>query len=204
MKAKQRKSGALAAVLVAVMLSAGAQAAQVKIDIVAQVTVVDDPNGLLGNKVQVGDLVTGTYSYESTTPDSNPAIKIGDYWHSSPRYGVALNVNELQFRTDPNDVDFLIEIVNDYNGRDNYLFRSYNNLFDASAPSDGPLPADNHIAWQLDDPSMLALQSARLPTTPPDLPSWQSLFGLTITSEGGMGEHFFIRAKVVSAIPAPQ
>jgi hypothetical protein len=55
-------------------------------------------------------------------------------------------------KTDLANVDFLVEIVNNYNGFDNYLSHSYNNV-----PL-GPDTTVDHIAWQLDDPSQGTLQ----------------------------------------------
>lgn len=115
---------------------------------------------------------------------------MGDYQHSTHPFGITLNVGGFVFRTDPNNVNFLVEIVNDHGNpaSDNYLLRSYNNIFDVGSSS------VTHISWQLDDPTLTALSSQALPTVPPVLADWQSVVGLTIVS----GE-FFIRSHVTSA-----
>jgi hypothetical protein len=189
-------------VLCAQICSAGSV---LSIAITATVRTVDDFNDILAGAVQPGDTVTGVYTYDPDTPDSNPFAFVGDYSHTNAPYGIALTVNGLSFRTDTNNVNFLVEIVNDYGPgippTDNYLLRSYNNVFAISAPGGFFGQAFNHIAWQLDDPTAGALSSTDLPTTPPVLTDWQSLAGLQISSFGET--MFFIRADVTAADLVP-
>jgi uncharacterized repeat protein (TIGR01451 family) len=179
-------------------------AASVIIKITAEVATVDDSSGLLGGSINVGDTLTGCYSYETTTPDTNSSPTVGDYRHSSPQFGITINGGGFVFETDPANVDFLVEIVNDHGtpARDNYLLRSYNNL----PLSNGAFV--EHISWQLDDPTLSALSSATLPLVPPNLSDWQSNFGLTIRGCGAANHRefdcdidgqFFVRAHVTSA-----
>lgn len=168
------------------------------IAITAEVTSVDDFGGILAGMINVGDVITGTYVYESTTPDTNPAPTIGDYQHTTAPFGITLNAGGIVFRTDPTNVDFLVEIVNDHGipPSDNYLLASFSNIFDISVPS----AMENLIAWQLDDATLTALSSDALPTVPPALADWQSPFGLTIESRNPFeGEEFLIRSHVTSA-----
>ncbi len=194
---------ALAAVVAASVLwprPGPAEAADgvVTINITALVALVDDPDNVLGGTINVGDTITAIYTYDSTTPDSNPLPTVGDYRHSSPPYGITVNAGGFVFETDPNNVDFLVEIVNDHGGpaRDNYLLRSYNNL----PLSNGALV--EHISWQLDDPTATALSSEALPKVPPVLADWESIFGLVLRLDGigvPFGPEYFIRAHVTSA-----
>jgi hypothetical protein len=101
----------------------------------------------------------------------------------------------LIFKTDPSNVYFLVEICNNHgspNPSDNYLLRSYNNL-----PLSNGIHVD-HIAWQLDDDTCTAISSIALPTTPPRLGDWQSIFGLTLTGYDPSDEFktYFVRAHV--------
>ena len=153
-----------------------AAASVVTIQLTATVGFVDDPFGLLGGKVHVGDTVTGVYAYDSSAVDPSPSSNIGNYYFADSAYGARLSVGDSVFRTNPVNVDFLLELVNDYNARDNYLFRSFNNLFDVSAG--GPNPY-NMVSWQLDDSTQTALSSVALPATPPispagNRPTWTS------------------------------
>lgn len=176
----------------------------VVIDITAQVRDVYDTGEYLGGAVQAGDAVQGRYTYESTTMDSNGSLTVGDYRHHSAPYGISLTVGGLNFRTDPADVDFLVEIVNDHHSYDNYLLRSYKNLFDVSVPDEEGF-LDNHISWQLDDPTCAALSSTDLPTGPPVLSDWppDQYFGLMISSENSYGDQLYIFADVLTATLAP-
>jgi hypothetical protein len=108
--------------------------------------------------------------------------------------GITLKVGDLVFKTDPNNVDFLVELVN-RDMQNNYLLRSYNNL-----PLASGFPV-SHIAWQLDDETGKALSSDSLKKTPtpPVLNKWSSIFGLTIQGEDRDRDNsFFIRAHVDS------
>jgi hypothetical protein len=166
---------------------------------VAQVATVDDFGNALGGAISVGDTIVGQYRYLSTTPDSNALPAVGDYWHSSSPHGITLDIGGFTFETDPDNVRFLVEILNDHTGQDAYLLRSYNNL-----PLSNGVSVE-HIAWQLDDFTTSALSSAALPTVAPDLSVWQSNFGLTMEGCASpdpcgfcMYDRFFIRAHVTS------
>jgi hypothetical protein len=137
----------------------------ISIDITATVRYVTDSSNVLDGAITAGDLITGTYTYGSTTVDSQPLVDtVGDYWHDTSPYGISLHVGGFVFQTDPDNVDFLVEMVHDhYTGSDHYLLRSYNNL-----PLSDELLVD-HISWQLDDPTQTALSSDALPTVPPVL-----------------------------------
>jgi hypothetical protein len=170
-----------------------ASCAQIKIEIRGTVSLVDDPDNLLNNAVAVGDVITGSYSYDSSAVDSNPLPEVGDYHYYSAPNGIRLTVDGLTFATDPANVNYLLELVDNYENSDNYVVISYNNLFSVSATGTFVM---NTIDWQLDDPTQTALSSTALPTTPPVLADWQSIFGLSISSDGD--NHFLIRANVTA------
>jgi len=186
---------ALALAVGVVWTPTSATCGQIKIEITATVSLVDDPDNLLNNAVAPGDIITGIYTYDSFAVDSNPLPEVGDYRYTTARNGIRLNVNGLRFGTNPANVDFLLEVVNNYQNLDNYVVISYNNLFAVSAMGEF---VTNTIDWQLDDPTQTALSSATLPRTPPVLSNWQSIFGLTISSMGD--DSFLIRANVTSAV----
>ena len=171
-----------------------AQATLITIEIEATVDSVEDNGNYLEGQINPGDIITGTYTYESTTPDTNPSPYVGDYEHFASPAGIFLSVGEFDFTTDPTNVDFLVEVVNNYPSGDYYLVRSYNNL----ALSNGTLV--DHISWQLDDSTATALSSIDLPTSPPILDDWQSIYGLRLHGERG---GYIIDATVTSAVPEP-
>ncbi len=173
------------------------------INLIAGVAEVDDPFNLLGGKIKVGDVITGSYTYDTSTPDTNPLVQVGDYQHYASPNGVRINAGPWIFETNPNNVNFLIELVNDYYARDNYLFRSYNNIATPPLPGNAII---NMLAWQLDDPTATALTSVALQPFPPVLQNWQSIFGLQvmgcvpdISGMCGFDQYFTIRAHVTSA-----
>ncbi len=184
---------AIALVAVLVLDPATAGCARVKIEISATVTLVDDADNLLNNRVAPGNIITGSYTYNSFAVDSNPLIEVADYRYTTN--GIRLNVNGLNFGANPADVDFLLEVVNNYQNFDNYVVISYNNLFAVSAMGEF---VTNIIDWQLDDPTQTALSSTALPRTAPVLSDWESPFGLSISSMGD--DSFLIRANVTSAV----
>lgn len=191
-----KKAEILTAIFVVLCLWTGnLRAGLITIYLTAEVTYVDDHADLLEGKVTIDDIITGSYSYDSDTPDTNPSDTVGDYWHYNTPYGINLSAGSLVFQTDPDNVHFLVEVCNNHiPPPDGYLLRSYNNL---------PLSNWVHverISWQLDDYSGTALSSAALPTTPPVLEDWERNY-LQITF--GYKGSSYILARVTSAIPEP-
>ena len=172
-----------------------AQAVLITIEIEAVVDRVDDPHGYLEGKIIVGDIITGSYMYESTTPDTNPLQKGGRYEHTTAPHGIFLSVGGFVFETNPGNVDFLIEIENDHPPDDNYLVRSHNNL----PLSNGTLIGG--ISWLLEDNTGNALSSDALPLTAPVLDDWG--FNRLTVNGGTRAIPFGIMGHVTSAIPEP-
>jgi hypothetical protein len=173
------------------------QAALITIQIEAVVDTVDDDGNYLEGKISPGDTITGYYAYESTTTDTNPSIYVGDYEHSSSPYGIFLSVGGFDFETDLSNVDFVVEIINDFTSgglHDSYGLLSYNNRNISGGAS------VKEISWWLTDTSASALLSTNLPTTPPVLTDWQ-LNQLRL--EGEKDNFFLIDAHVTSAVPEP-
>jgi hypothetical protein len=188
-------------VILSVGMSAGifwlmpVQAIPVTIEIEAVVDTVWDEGNYLEDRIRPGDIITGWYTYESTTPDSSPSDMVqGNYWYYAPPAGLSLTVGGFNFETDPEDVEFRIALRNEITpwGGDIYAIGSSNNL----ALSNGT-PVDS-IWWQLDDRTGSALSSDVLPTMPPVLDRWQANV-LSLESDRAFGIH----GHVISAIPEP-
>ncbi|MFZ0034907.1 MAG: PEP-CTERM sorting domain-containing protein [Sedimentisphaerales bacterium] len=182
----------------AAVLLAGAPLAKgypVTIYIEAVVDTVEDSGNYLEGQINAGDIITGYYTYESTTPDSSPLDPVvGHYYHYSPPSGTSLTVSNFEFKTDPANVDFLVGIVNNNtSGQDIYWIDSYNNLDLSNGTS------VDSITWQLNDPTGTVFSSDALPTTAPVLEDWQSNHLRVHGERGG----YFINAHVTSAIPEP-
>jgi len=188
-----KKTKRLMGVLFCIFLfAAQVQATYVTIYIEAEVDYAWSTGDFLVGKIDVGDTLTGWYTFDSETPDTHPLEEGGNYWHYSTPAGITLSGGGFTFQTDPADVEFLVEICNG-GITDDYLLRSYNNL-----------PLSNgfgvsHISWQLTDDTATALSDASLPLTPPVLSDWRQ--DLNILDIDGSG--FGIRAHVISAVPEP-
>ena len=193
----ETKTSLIIVVVAYLVLGLGMANAQViTIGIEAVVDGVMDSTNALEGKVNAGDLITGSYTYDTLTPDTATNPDIGRYWHYTSPYGVSLSAGGFVFETDPANVDFVVEIVNG-NGRDGYLFRSYNNV-----PLSNSVMVD-HISWQLDDYSGQAMSSTLLPSTGPVLSAWPESNWLHVTGDKETS-YFTISAQVTSVQVVPE
>ena len=177
-------------------------AAIIQIAIEARVSQVEDPANLLESNIAPNDLITGTYTYNSDTPDTNPSSSEGAYWHDSTPYGINLSGGGYDFETDPTDVEFSIAIGNNWGtlNEDIYSLNSRNNL-----PLSNGVGID-YIIWQLNDSTGQAISNTDLPLVPPVLDDWESIFGLYIQSDkyGPNDDSFLIISHVESAVLIPE
>jgi hypothetical protein len=171
------------------------QAVPVTIQIEAVVDTVEDSGNYLGGLVDVCDVITGYYTYESTTPDSSPSDPVqGNYWNYSLPSGVYLSVGDFDFRTNTNDIEFNVFIRNDNSsGHDIYGFDSLNNF-----PLSNGTIVDT-IYWSLKDYTASVFSSDALPTTAPILDQWEENLLRFITDR-----EFLIDAHVTSAEVVPE
>lgn len=140
-------------------------------------------------EVTVGVPFTGSYTYSLSTPDTNTAPEVADYQHIGPPYGVTVTIGTHTFRTDAQSANFIVEVVNDYFGRDGFVFSSTANL-----NTDGV--SVSLIGLQLDDPTQSALADTSLPTGPLDLSRWQQIFGLDVQGFSNQGDRFLLRGTI--------
>ena len=169
----------------------------VTIKIEAVVDDIQDPDNYLNGLVNVGDLITGTYTYDTDTPDSNPSSNVGRYEHFAPPCGFSLNVGGLSFATDPANTYFVMRILDNYLDDDFYWLTSYNN----SPLSNGT--SVNNIDWMLGDPSETAISTIELPRTAPVLGDWEVTF-LNIGGGPGGREGFVFLSHVTFAADIPE
>jgi hypothetical protein len=183
--------------IVLIVIGGNLQADFITINLTAEIWGVNDGDGLLEGQVNVGDIISGNYTYDSDTPDSVPGNEAGLYQQYNPPSGIRLNIGDFIFLTDPEHVNFLMDIGDNNYGHDHYLLRSYNNL-----PLSNGIEVD-HISWLLQDYSMNALSSDALPTTAPVLSDWGDTNYLLITlgERGGAG---YIQATVTSVELVPE
>jgi len=181
----------------AAFFTSNAKAELVTIAIEATVNYVSDSGNYLEGKITNGSIITGSYTYESTTADSSSEDPIvGDYWHYGLPCGASLTVGGFEFKTNPADVQFLVEIINDSTSgglHDTYLWRSYSDL----PLSNGT--AVYETSWQLRYSNAAIFSSDALPTTAPVLSQWQTN---ELRLEGD--RTFLIRAEVTNAALIPE
>ena len=169
------------------LFSCVARATLVPIAITGEVTYVYENYGLLGGNINVGDIITGVYIYDSSTPDSELAEDIGIYRHYAPPAGITLTVGGLVFMTNPDNTEFTVGIGNNPppplggNPLDTYHLSSKYNL-----PLPNGAPVD-HIWLSLSDLSFSTLSSDALPTSAPVLDDWETQ-----------------RIEITGSIPAPR
>jgi hypothetical protein len=172
----------------------------VTVYLAGRVTEIYDSEGVLDGSVTAGSRFTGSYTYDTSTPNSGVMYYVADYLHRSAPAGVRVVMGGYTFETDPANVQFLVELVNDYPSplSDAFVFHSYVN----KAIGDVEV---GYISWQLDDPSATAIDSLVLEPTPPVLSAWQSWFGLTVDGRSKTNPYssFFIRGIVESVSLTP-
>lgn len=186
---------------VMVFFSAFAQAALIPIAITAEVTGVGDRLGVLEGNINAGDIITGVYIYDTLTPNLYSSPDVGRYEHYSPPCGITLTVGGFVFMTDPDNINFVVEIQNDILAiawdYDLYRLESANNL-----PLSNGLSVD-YFSLELVDLSASALSSAALPTTAPVLDHWYTGYADIRISGSGRGS-FGIDGHLTSAVLIPE
>lgn len=80
------------------VVSPAAHAAIVSGTFTGQVTAVEDYAGIIGDDIQVSDIVTGVFSFDTSTPNNQSSgSSIGSYWHYGPTGGLSASINGLTF-----------------------------------------------------------------------------------------------------------
>jgi hypothetical protein len=191
----ETKAGLLLVFVVLALSAATTNATIVTIGLTAEITNIDRYSQWLNENFKVGDIITGSYTYDTDTPDTNPLSTVADYVYTGAPYGINLNINGFTIQSSPDSAHFLISFANNHTGADFYGFISYNNL-----PFSNGIPIDI-ISWQLDDYSCNALSSTELSSQPPDLEDWprQGLL-MTFGYKGGS----ILGAKVTSVQIVPE
>lgn len=191
--------------IIMLMVSAAAQAELITVEFSGSVTDVNDGYNLLaGLDVSLGDTFTGRYTYDTSQPPLTHIPDQSSYVYTTHPNGIVVYINDLIIQTDPANVDFLIQIANDKDGKDFYIVNSSNNL---------PLNTleITDINWQLQDTTMAALTDHYITSDAPEVSLWpyNSLTVMGGSDPMHSGMYFWIsgmfsQAQVVStAIPEP-
>ncbi len=171
------------------ILSAGISAATpITVSITAEIF---DVNGSLSDIIDIGDIITGSYTYDSIATDSDPRSDVGIYNYDTMPYGITLNINDYVFQTDPDDVDFGVSVLYDY-VMGGYSIMSSNNI--TTAPV-----GDYSIKWSLIGQGVST--STDIPLVPPNL-SFGDYNVLTIEGDS-MPPLLGARVTSVEVVPEP-
>ena len=188
----------LTLVVVALALSAGkARSEIVAIRIEGEVSYVESYSTVLNELFDLGDPVSGEYVYEADPGPGNTRTGVVDYWFRSEPYGINLTVRDFTIQSAPDNLEFLIEILNDHTGMDGYAVMSYSNL-----PLSTGLLVDM-ISWQLQDYSSSALSGTSLLAEPPVLSDWPDHSGMRIRFGARGSITLGTRISSVTLVPEP-
>ncbi|UCG47702.1 MAG: PEP-CTERM sorting domain-containing protein [Phycisphaerales bacterium] len=205
MTTKKRILTAALCMFAAFVCTAPAGAEFITIGITGEVDIAYEWDGFLGGAVQKGDIMTGAYTYDTSTPDSQRGPRDGQYLYHSPPFGIELKVGRLEFRTDPDNVNFRILMRNDYwragsDAPEDYVFiRSVNNLL---SPIEVPI---DHEIWLMLIGDSGAISCDALPATSPVLSDW-STASVTILrpSKPNQAQQFLIQGYWTDAFVIPE
>ena len=176
------------------LMSNAANAEIVTINVSATVNYVDDIANVLGNQVAVGDVITGSYSYDTTTIDSDPSPEFGKYDFAPGAGSMSFTVNGLTLASNPAAPigAYSAEVVN-YAGGDGFHVRSFeNNLL----PSGGKVM---DLSFNLYDPTGSAHPTDQLPTNAPTLSAYQYR-DLLASGNSADGLNFFYMGAEITSV----
>ena len=100
------KRASVSVALLVSLCAAPAFAQEVTVTFAGRITDVDN-SPFPG--IAVDTPFTGSYTFNAAASDDNPMAQVGDYWHYAAPYGVTLTIAGHTFRTDPTNVQFLVE-----------------------------------------------------------------------------------------------
>lgn len=167
MRTNMRRAGLLVLPLALLAISE-ARAEWVTVEMTAEVNNVYDPSSILAGTVAAGDIIQGTYTYDTDTPDAEPSPELGNYSHPlGTPVGFDLTVGVQHFLSDPDNSQFSMTIANLVD-MDGYHVMSNGNLLPLA--SGAPV---HEIVVDLMDPSATAHDSDLLMATAPDLSRYQ-------------------------------
>jgi len=178
-----------------VVLSAAplAHGALVTFEFSGVIDTVGDAHDLLEGAVQPGDTFSGSYTFDSDTPDSgleDPDIGLYRFTGSS----MVLWLADLEFP--PAGGTFNVISVADFDVSDRFMMESYD------YESAGFFISQSHV--RLEDPTASAFESDALPTSPPLLGDFSSREFFWSAYVDDPDFPFGVTGTVTSLTPEPQ
>lgn len=171
------------ATLLAAISMNPASAESVTVNVTARVTGVSDYADALGGQIQIGQQISGSYTYATNLTDHHASPAIGVYLPPPGQAGTRLSVGSLVFEsrvTDESTFDIGIQAGNPSGGGYSY--------FHLASRRNQPLPNGavvEGIGIYFDDPNGHAPLSDALPADAPDIQDFPERY---IVLEGYLGE----------------
>jgi hypothetical protein len=179
-------------VLATIILSTPlAHAVPITIEISGEVTSASGSG--LPSTIYEGIAFTGTYTYDSSTPNTSGVDFCGQYVHDAP-YGITLSLGGYEFKTTSDHIgQFKVTIVNAVVNNDTYGIISTENTLVNGVTVE-------YIFWELGRPGS-TITPVVLPVTAPILTDWDYNV-LAISGTGDLGD-LSIEGTVTQAVPEP-
>ncbi len=156
----------------------------------ATVREIWDDGNVITNNINIGDTISGSYTFNTSTPDIDSSPNIGFFEHQpgSGDYGFDLSINSLNIKTDPNSNQFNIFMFDGVTDADIYSADTYG----AQIPFINGSLIDS-ISVHINDPSRNTITSATLTNTPPILSGSEQIREVYISGMGNtaMGSSYF-------------
>ncbi len=173
----------------------------------AEVTHTSDSENFLQGRINPGDTITGTYTYDTSMSDLYPdLIEVGRYEYDTPPSGISVQAGGFESRSDPDNTDFSIKIVNDSTPAGGGSWDEFTLVSENNTPFDGGL-AIYKLSLDFYDDSARAISSDTLPSDALIVDGWPiaevSIDGQYPGLSKGRGQ-FGIRGDLTSAVLIPE
>ncbi len=168
-------------------------AAIITIAIEGVVDTINDPCDLLGGQVSPSDIITGTYSYDTTVPDTSTNPNTARWVQDGFGTEMVLHIGTFTFKSLS---DYRLAISNNSYNQDGYAVISSWNYPVETIPID-------RIGWYLNDNTQAANANLDLPLDAPVLSDWDYNY-LVIDGVIDCEQFFSIEGHITSATLVPE
>jgi len=185
---------AAGAALIGALFATSVAAEVVSIQVTGTVENLYDPDNALGGQVQVGQTVTGVYSYDTDVPDQDPTPEYGRYEQDPGQVSVSFDIGTFTFASAASAQSssiFAVDVGNSDWGDWFHVSSLMNNL-----PLSNGSSVD-YIDIDLYDPSATAFSSDALPEAPPGLTSFEH-HGIHFSGQSSSGHPYDFEVRIDS------
>jgi hypothetical protein len=192
----QRLQQTLLTLTACTLIASPAFAAPITFDFTARIAQID---ASLSAFFSAGQIVTGSYRFESTTPDSAPNAQTGLYFNAGNLFTASVGANVFNAGAVDIDISNLAAVD---------IYRVAGSL--ATGPALGNFHLDSLVLALTDNATATALASDALPLTPPNLADFNiALLNLAFIDAANPGNVASVNAQITSlrthvvAVPEP-